>query len=944
MGEARKRPPGILDQVGPADAPAAAEILERILESLEDGIWATDPTGRTFFFNTKMAEMLGFAVDELGGNSLGDFVHSDTKLRANVLQAPTAKGSVRQDIPLRRKDGSKFWTAVTTSPLTVGDKTIGWINCFSDISRRKARETRLQQQSDLFRQFGDAVRDVAYVMNWPDNEVTYVNPAYARVWGRSAEQLQVNPLDWIEAIHEDDRERVQRQFLHNVEQGSYDEVFRIVRPDGSVRWIRDRAFPVRDALGRVHRVAGLAEDVTETHYAKQFRTARSKILEVLTTGEPLQRILDTIARVAEDQCEGLWASILLRSDDGGRLFHGAAPNLPREYNDALDGMEIGPAAASCGTAAHRGEQVIVDDVETDPLWARYREQAAAARVRSAWSQPIFDSDRKLLGVLSICSPHPRKPQPHELEVLQASAHIAGIAIERKRREMALHEGERNLRQIIDLVPHMIYVKDRRGCFLMANRVVADAYGCSADALTGRSHADLHGTHEELDSMLIDDLEVIDGGRPKFVPEEPFVDHRGRRRLLQSTKIPFKLVNSNEPAVLGLGVDITERRRLERQLSSYEENLERFFLNDVARGGRSKRLRELYDSAGDFFVTLLPDTTVVEVNKAFADGLVLNPDEIAGQPMTRFVTPDCRPGLIQALDRLEDSDALQRIECDLLRADGSRVETLLNAYVSREPGGEVAEIRAVLHDVARRKSLHRHLVHTEQLVTTGRLAASVAHEINNPLQALLMHLSLVGQSLPATFAERESWDRIQEGIGRIHRVVNDLLDLHRMGRSRPENVDLNSLIHEALGLAESQLRASQVVSQVELDAELPPVRGVPQHLYQVILNLFLNAADAMYKGGDLHVVTRQANGNAVLEVEDTGAGISPEELPRVFDPLYAGRRSHGSGLGLFVTYNLVKEHRGEIEVESRLGQGTLVRIRLPLSAGSAAPDSTDAPTR
>jgi signal transduction histidine kinase len=276
-----------------------------------------------------------------------------------------------------------------------------------------------------------------------------------------------------------------------------------------------------------------------------------------------------------------------------------------------------------------------------------------------------------------------------------------------------------------------------------------------------------------------------------------------------------------------------------------------------------------------------------------------------------------------------------------------VDTILNFRVQRSADGAVEEIRAALRDVTRRKKLQRQLVQTERLATTGRLAASVAHEINNPLQALLMHLSMVEDALPQDFPERDSWERIQQGIRRVNQVVQDLLDLHRVERARRRRVDLNKLVREALGLARTQLDASRVQTQVALEPGLPWVPGDPQHLYQIVLNLVLNGTEAMPSGGVLRVVTRSDPRRVTLEFQDTGRGIPSEELSSMFNPFFTRRGGEEpTGFGLFVTYSLVKEHHGDIEVEGHPGEGALIRVRLPREetadagpAGQAGPSGT-----
>ncbi|MEJ2238909.1 MAG: PAS domain S-box protein, partial [Gemmatimonadales bacterium] len=147
----------------------------------------------------------------------------------------------------------------------------------------------------------------------------------------------------------------------------------------------------------------------------------------------------------------------------------------------------------------------------------------------------------------------------ELGVLRKRvAELQGLESERDTVEEALKLSEARLRQIIDLVPHMVFVKDWNGRFLLANKAVAEAYGTTVDRLTGTRHAEHHKDEAELEHMLKDDRDVIQQGVPKFIPQETFVDSLGKKRVLQTIKIPFKVSGRDQPAVLGVALEITER--------------------------------------------------------------------------------------------------------------------------------------------------------------------------------------------------------------------------------------------------------------------------------------------------------------------------------------------------------------------------------------------------
>src|SRR5712672_2027574 len=163
---------------------------------------------------------------------------------------------------------------------------------------------------------------------------------------------------------------------------------------------------------------------------------------MVAKGNSLAEILDSLCRLVEAQAGDVLASILLV--DGDHLRHGGAPSLPKAYTDAIDGITIGPSAGSCGTAAYRGEQVIVENIASDPLWADYRDAALPHALRACWSTPVFSSQGKVIATFAMYYREPRSPTVRDQQMIDQITHLAGIAIERKLTQDELSQSERNL--------------------------------------------------------------------------------------------------------------------------------------------------------------------------------------------------------------------------------------------------------------------------------------------------------------------------------------------------------------------------------------------------------------------------------------------------------------------------------------------------------------------
>ena len=238
---------------------------------------------------------------------------------------------------------------------------------------------------------------------------------------------------------------------------------------------------------------------------------------------------------------------------------------------------------------------------------------------------------------------------------------------------------------------------------------------------------------------------------------------------------------------------------------------------------------------------------------------------------------------------------------------------------------------LVDDVTQRINLEQQLVQTEKLTSLGLLAAGVAHEVNTPLAVISNYIQMLAKQLPSGDPRQQLIEKIVKQTFRASEIVNNLLNFSRTGAAEFTDVDLNGVLEETLSLVAHPLKTSRVQVMRNLQQELPAVLGSNNRLQQVFLNLFLNARDAMPSGGVLEVRTASYNGSVEIEVTDTGAGIPREDLHRIFDPFFTTKSSgRGTGLGLSVSYGIIKEHAGKIDVRSTPGRGTSFRLEFPVA--------------
>ena len=306
-------------------------------------------------------------------------------------------------------------------------------------------------------------------------------------------------------------------------------------------------------------------------------------------------------------------------------------------------------------------------------------------------------------------------------------------------------------------------------------------------------------------------------------------------------------------------------------------------------------------------------------------------EVIGQPVASVFPPE----FIEALDSARNEPGVHHLYKFPLVSHAGEPRTANIAIAPLMSRDFIAVGRIVLvDDITERVSLETQLAQADKLSSIGLLAAGVAHEINTPLAVISSYSQMLSKQMRGDARLGPVLEKITQQSFRASEIASGLLNFSRTSTTEFRETNLNQVIRDTLSLLEHQFKTAQIAVDVELCEDLPAIHGNPGKLQQVFLNLLLNAKEAMPGGGHLRVVT-QMNGQVEALVSDSGAGIAPEHLKRIYDPFFTTKtmpkqgERRGTGLGLSVSYGIIQEHAGKIHVESAIGSGTTFHLEFPL---------------
>jgi len=515
----------------------------------------------------------------------------------------------------------------------------------------------------------------------------------------------------------------------------------------------------------------------------------------------------------------------------------------------------------------------------------------------------------------------------------------------------------------EAVEDLVYVVDRDGRYVMFNEKGLSSCGFDKEQVIGRTPVEAFGP-EIGAAFMRNNEKVLKSGKPMSMQE--WIAIRGVSRCYSTALDPVFDESGKAQAVIGISRDISELKRMVEELQIGSERMKSLFRqrvhyehlvkgivrDSITRHDIEDFLHAVVVTLGEglsvgrsyFFRYDLSRQAAQNTHEWVAPGVEPNKEmmqdvKTQSQP---WLSSEMLAGRVICLEDVGKAPSPELVE--LMRATDVRSILAIPIFVFGRPYGfigfdqcdenrhwddiDVELLNSVCRIVAQKIERHRleeEMLGSERMAAMGRLTSVFTHEINNPLQGILLHLE--GMDEHVDEGGRKAFGYVMDGFKRIAEIISRLSDASRSKVEKRE-VAVNDLVKSAYGLLSKKVDMKGISVRWFLEEGLPKVMGDERKLHQAVLNVLINACDSMGKGGSLSIASSKAGGRVCIEVGDTGCGIDEQAMPYLFEPFFTTKGKSGTGLGLFVSHSIMSEHGGEIEIQSARGEGSTARLWLP----------------
>jgi PAS domain S-box-containing protein len=889
--------PALVSRTGPEGNVEFTAQLQAILNVLPAYTWYSAPSGALTFVNKRTADYLGVPNDHplrfgIDVGALWDdwipLLHPDDQEEArkywsNLLR--TGEGG-EHSYRVRSAQGDYRWFLTRIEPLRASDGTLLlWIGATLDIEELKRAEQALRESEYKLHQIIETVPGFLWSTD-PDGELTHVNQRFLDYSGMGLEDFKRD--GWEAFVHPADFPETVKAFEHAIQTGtSYEAVHRLRRAaDGEYRWYHARGEPLRDRDGRVVQWYGLSVDIEERKRAED-RLRRSEAY--LADSQRLSHTGTWVLNPTTNQ-------YLYWSDEMNRIW-------------GLDPLQGFPSRETVRQGIHPDDR--------DRVWEKVQEALRQKKDYSGEFRIVLPNGT--IKYLTATSHHLFSTNGELVEVIGTNVDVT----ERKHAEQALRESEAKIRRLVDANIIGIFIWDFDGRIVEANDAFLRLVGY--------------------------DREDIVSGRMRWAeltPPEWFVTHEGRLAGLKATgslwpyeKEYFRKDGSRVPVLTGgatfeeggsqgvaFVLDLTERKRAEQVLRDSERNA-----------------RSAIDGIAGLVAIMAPNGELDAINRQVIEYFGRSLEEMKNWGTSDAVHPEDLPRIAEILKRSLAAGTPFHYELRLRRFDGEYRWFDNRGVPIRETSGRIVrwyilgtDIEDRTRALAQLEQMQSDFAHMNRVSMMGELAASLSHEITQPIASARNNARAAQNFLdmqPPDLSEvREALGCVVGDTDRAGDIVDRIRDNIKKTPPRKEHFDLNEAIDEVLLLARSAITENEISVRTRFAEGPLAAYGDRVQLQQVVLNLVLNAVEAMASveapARLLLISTEQNRADEVLvAIRDSGPGIEPDHLERVFEAFYT-TKSKGVGMGLSICRSIISAQGGRLWAETKRPRGAVFLFTLP----------------
>jgi PAS domain S-box-containing protein len=931
-------------QAAQADLREAEDRLRLALEGAGTGIYDYDLVTGALTWDARTRALFGLSADDPVSYE-GTFlpgVHPDDRERAD--RAVQAAIGAREGFELEyrvvgRRDGVERLLAARGNTVFRDRRPARFVGTVRDITDARAAEATARRLAALVEQSSDFI-GVADL----EGNAEFVNEGGRKLVGLASleEARRYNLMDYFEPA---DRPTVLGKVLPAVRESGFwegDLAFRNFSTGAAVP-VHYAIFPVRDAHGSVTGYGTVTRDLTERRRQESFRDA------LITFGDRLQACRDTAEMAA------VGAEIMARTLGLDRAGYGTV-------DEAMEHVEIERDWTAPGVASvagrHRfdefgevraglaqGREVVIHDVTTDPRTARNPGPLLAIGVRALINVPVLEQGR-IVALFFLHDRQVRDWRTDKLAFIRDIAERTRAAIERFRAEASRRESEEQFRVFAQAMPNHVWAADANGALYRFNEQVHAYAGTSAGELDGTAWASIVHPDDVGAAGRAWGAALADGTHYETEFRIRRADGAFRWFLVRAE--PIHGPNGAVVRWIGTNTDIEDRKQAAAQLERLNENLEQQVEERTRDRDRMWRL------STDVMLVARFDATIVAVNPAWTTLFGWSEADLVGRSFMDLVHPDDAASTAAAAGDLSDGSVIPRFENRYRHKDGSY------RWLSWTAVPDESFIHAVGRDVQAEREAAAALALTEEALrqaqkmeAVGQLTGGLAHDFNNLLTGISGSLELLQTRMSqGRLTDLDRYINAAQGASkRAAALTHRLLAFSRRQTLDPKPTDVNALIH---GMEDLIRRTVGPATHIEVvgAAGLWPALVDPPQLENALLNLCINARDAMPEGGRITIETankwlddRTARERELppgqylsLCVTDTGTGMTPDVIARAFDPFFTTKPTgQGTGLGLSMIYGFARQSGGQVRIYSEVGQGTTMCIYLPRHYGEAEGD-------